>query len=72
MCPKPFRHTKDERLVLMVSLLFFFSLKELMCLLFMGLRTFLLQQGISPPQFYRAAVNAQQLGFLQQYEESLS
>lgn len=43
-----------------------------MCLLFMGLRTFLLQQGISPPQFYRAAVNAQQLGFLQQYEESLS
>lgn len=43
-----------------------------MCLLFMSLRTFLLQQGISPPQFYGAAVNVQQLGFLQQYEESLS
>jgi len=25
VCPKPFRHTKDERLVLMVSLLFFFK-----------------------------------------------
>lgn len=57
---------------MVVSFYFFFFLRELMCLSFMGLWVFLLQQGISPHQIYRATVNAQQLGFFQQYEESLS